>query len=150
MIGKLPNRFNVFTEQSFALYVLDHYSVHLMPEDRQVQFKKGYVLVIVCGGITGDIQINDTSCHRDLKKHYRDLEMKLMLEQLEKDLIKIPSPSRNEMMCMLLQAWETLEIDTKTEFKSLFMINALDESEDYLVSDKLFALIGDEMVDFRK
>ena len=51
---------------------------------------------------------------------------------------------------MLLQAWETLEIDTKTEFKSLFMINALDESEDYLVSDKLFALIGDEMVDFRK
>ena len=73
-----------------------------------------------------------------------------MLEQLEKDLIKIPSPSRNEMMCMLLQAWETLEIDTKTEFKSLFMINALDESEDYLVSDKLFALIGDEMVDFRK
>ena len=51
---------------------------------------------------------------------------------------------------MLLQAWETLEIDTKREFKSLFMISALDESEDYLVSDKLFALIGDEMVDFRK
>ena len=30
------------------------------------------------------------------------------------------------------------------------MTNALDGSEDYLVSDKLFALIGDEMVDFRK
>ena len=73
-----------------------------------------------------------------------------MLEQLEKDPIKIPSPSRNEMISMLLQAWETLEIDTKREFKSLFVTNALDGSEDYLVSDKLFALIGDEMVDFRK
>ena len=73
-----------------------------------------------------------------------------MLEQLEKDAIKIPSPSRNEMMSMLFQAWETLEIDTKRKFKSLFVTNALDGSEDYLVSNKLFVLIGNEMVDFRK
>ena len=32
-----------------------------------------------------------------------------MLEQLEKDPIKVPSPSRNGMMSMLLQVWETLE-----------------------------------------
>ena len=150
MINKLPNRFNMFTEQSFAIYVLDDYSLHLMPEVRQALFKKGYVLVIIGGGITGDIQINDTNCHRDLRKHYRDLEMKLMMEQLEKDPIKIPSPSQNDMMPMLLQAWETFEIDTKREFKSLFVTNALDGSEDYLVSDKLFALIGDEIIDFRK
>ena len=73
-----------------------------------------------------------------------------MLEQLEKDPIKIPSPSRNEMMSMLLQAYGTLEIDTKREFNSLFVTNALDGSEDNLVSDKLFALIGDEIVNFRK
>ena len=150
MIDKLPNRFNMFTEQSFAMYVLDDYSVHLMPEVLQALFKEGYVLVIIGGGITGDIQINDTNCHCDLKKHYRDLEMKLMLEQLEKDPIKVPSPSQNQMMSMLLQAWETLETDTKREFKSLFVTNALDGSEGYLASDKLFAVIGDEMVDFRK
>ena len=113
MIDKLPNRFNMFTEQSFAIYVLDDYYIHLMPEVRQAMFKKGYVLVIIGGGITDDIQINDTNCHRDLKKYYWDLEMKLMLEQLEKDPVKISSPSRNEMMSILLQAWETLEIDTK-------------------------------------
>ena len=112
MIDKLPNRSNMFTEQSFAIYVLDDYYVHLMPEVRQAMFKKGYVLVIIGGGITDDIQINDTNCHRDLKKYW-DLEMKLMLEQLEKDPIKISSPSRSEMMSLLLQAWETLEIDTK-------------------------------------
>ena len=54
------------------------------------------------------------------------------------------------MMYMLLQAWETLLIDTKRESKSLFVTKALDRSEDYLVLDKLIALIGDEMADFRK
>ena len=49
---------------------------------------------------------------------------------------------------MLLHAWETLEIDSKREFKSLFVPNALDEPEDYFVSDKLFPLVGVEMVDF--
>ena len=76
--------------------------------------------------------------------------MKLMLEQLEKDPIKIPSPSQNEMMSILLQAWETHEIHTKREFKSLFVTKALDRSEDQLLQDKLFALTGYEMVHFRK
>ena len=136
----------MFTKQSFAIYVLDGYSVQLMLEGRQASFKKGYILVIISGGITGDIQISDKNCHRGFKNHYRDLEMKLILEQLEKDPIKIPSPLRNEMMSMLLQAWETLECDTKREFKSLFVTNTLDWSEDYLVPDKLFALIGDEII----
>ena len=39
------------------------------------------------------------------------------------------------------------EIERK--FKSLFMTNTLEGSQYYLVSDKLFALIGDE-IDFQK
>ena len=76
-----------------------------------------------------------------------------MLQQLGKigkNLTKIPSPSRNEMMSMLLASWEKLQIDTEKQFKSLFFINALDGSEDYLVSDKLYALIGEEMLYFQK
>lgn len=65
--------------------------------------KNGYVLVVIGGGI--GVQINDTNCHHHLKVGYRDLEMKLMLE---KDPAKIPSPSRNDMMSMLLKAWESL------------------------------------------
>ena len=73
-----------------------------------------------------------------------------MLEQLEKDPVKIPSPSRDEMMSMLLKAWESLQTDIKREFKSLFVTNSLDGSEDYLVSNKLFSLIGEEMKTLRK
>ena len=113
-----------------------------MPEVKQALLKKGYVLVVIGGGITGDIQINDTSCHHNLKKHYREFEMNLMLEQLNNDPNKILSPSRDEMMRMLLKSWELLDVDTEREFKSLFVTNALDGSEDYLVSDKLYALVG--------
>ena len=143
MIDKLPNRFNMFIEQFFGIDVLDDYSVHLMPEVRQALFKKGYALVIIGGGITGDIQINDTNCHCDFKKYYRDLEIKLILQQLEK--IQLKFPLLRETRCE-----EILEIDTKREFKSLFVTKALDGSEDYIVLDKLFALIRDQMVDFGK
>ena len=51
---------------------------------------------------------------------------------------------------MLLASWEKLQIDTEKEFKSLFVTDALVGSEDYLVSDKLYALIGEEMLNFRK
>ena len=149
MIKQLPNRFNMFTEKAYVIYVLDDYSVHLIPEVRQALLKKRYVLVVIDGGITGDMQINDTSCYHDLKKHCREFEMTLMLEQLNNDPNKIPSPSRDEMMRMLLKAWELLDVDTEREFKSLFVTNALDGLEDYLVSDKLYALVGNEMVKFR-
>ena len=72
-----------------------------------------------------------------------------MLEQLNNDPNKIPSPSRDEMMRMLLNARELLDVDTERHFKSLFFTNALDGSEDYLVSDKLYALVGNDMVKFR-
>ena len=149
MIKQLPNKFNMFTEKGYTIDVLDDYCVHLMPEVRQVLLKNGYILVVIGGGITGDIYINDTSCHHNLKKHYREFEMNLMLEQLNNDPNKIPSPSRDEMMRMFLKAWELLDLDTEREFKFLFVTNALDGSEDYLVSDKLYALVGNETVKFR-
>ena len=119
-----------------------------MPEVRQALLKRGFVLVFIGGGITGDIQINNTSCNHNLKKH-REFEMNLMLEQLNNNPNKIPSPSRDEMMRMLLKTWELFDVDTEREFKSLFVTNPWDGSEDYLVSDKLYALVGNEMVKFR-
>ena len=150
MVKHLPYLFNMFTEQGYAIYVLDDYSVHLMPEVGQALLKKGYVLIVIGGGITGDIQINDTSCHHFLKKNYREFEMELMLKKLTEEPGKIPSHSRDEMMSMLSKAWNILDVDTAKEFKRLFVTNALDGSEDFLVSDKLYALVGNDMVKFRE
>ena len=68
-ISNLTNRYNMFSEKDFAIYVLDDYAVHLMPEVRQALYDRGYVLVVMGGGITGDLQVNDTHTHRALKRH---------------------------------------------------------------------------------
>ena len=42
-----------------------------MPEVKSALLKRGYILVGIGGGVTGDIQINDTDIHSPLKKKYR-------------------------------------------------------------------------------
>ena len=149
-IMNLPNRFNPFTCKDFAIYVLDDYAVHLMPEVRKLLWERGYVLIIIGGGITGYIQENDTHVHRALKREYRDLEAELMLSMLQKNNAKIPSPSRDDVMKMIATAWNKLNVDHTRSFKTLFVTNSLEGSEDYLVSYRLFKLIGDSMVSFQK
>eukprot|EP00794_Sanderia_malayensis_P013649 gene13649-15078_t len=148
-IANLPNCHNIFTAKNYAVYVSDDYSVHLMPEVKAALLKRGYIYVGIGGGITGDIQINDTDVHAPLKAKYRQLEMELMLRQLQSDPKKIPSPSRDEMMSMLNESFSALDIDFCTRFKSLWVTNALDGSEDHMVSDKLFRLVGEDLVKYR-
>ena len=51
---------------------------------------------------------------------------------------------------MIATAWNKLYGDHVRGFKTLFVINSFDGSKDYLLSDRLFKLIGDSMVSFRK
>ena len=51
-----------------------------MPEFKEALLKRGYVPVILGGGVTGDIQINDTDLHSKLKAKYRKLEHSLMVD----------------------------------------------------------------------
>ena len=58
-IKHLPNRSDIFRNPiPYAIYVLDDYAVHLMKEVRDELLKRGYILVIIGGGITGDIQVS--------------------------------------------------------------------------------------------
>ena len=74
--------------------------------------------------------------------------MALMLKKLEIDKNKVPPPNREEMTNMLLAAWKETDVDFTAVFKKLFVTNKFDGSEDFLVSDKLFSLIGDDMLEF--
>ena len=149
-IKNLPNRSNPWMKSNYAIYVLDDYAVHLMPEVRRELFKLGYILVIIGGGITGDIQINDTHFHGPLKAKYREIEMAEMLKKLEKYPNKIPSPDRDEMMKWTVKALDQINVNAEQAFKHLFVTTALDGSEDLLVSQRIMKLVGEEMIEFRK
>ena len=114
-----------------------------MSKVRKALYQRGYVLVLMGGGIAGFIQANDTDLHHHLKNHYRNEDMALMLKKLEVDKNKVPAPNRKEMINMLLAAWKETDVDFTSVFKKLFVTNKFDGSEDFLVSDKLFFLIGD-------
>ena len=73
-----------------------------------------------------------------------------MLEMLNEHPNKIPSPTRDDIMRMLVEAWQSLNVDPVNGLKENFLLNAFDGSEDHLVSDKLYAMVGPEMVTFRK
>ena len=46
---------------------------------------------------------------------------------------------------MLCKAMANVTLDKVKAFKSLFLTNALDGSEDHLVSDRIFRLIGEDI-----
>ena len=97
-ISHLKNRANPFTESNNAIYILDDYSVHVNKEVRQALRAKGYIPICISGGITGDIQINDTHAHHKLKMAYREQEARLMLEMLDEHPNKIPAPTRDDII----------------------------------------------------
>ena len=111
---------------------------------------RGYILVIYSGGITGDVQTNDTSYHQPLKASYRNKEVQLMLTQLRDNPNKISIPARDDMMEMLMEACAEVKskLDIQLAYKN-FITNAFDGSEDALMSGKLYDLAGVEMSEFR-
>ena len=134
----------------FKLITLDDYSVHLDDSLRKILLDRGYILVVTGGGITGDIQVNDTALHGSLKKAYRNAESSLELKQLEAHPDKLPSPSRAQMIDMLCKSFDTVQFDSELAFKRNFLSNKLDGSEDHLVSSELYNLVKAEVVEFRK
>ena len=125
-INNLLNRFNPFTQKNYAIYIPDDYAVHLMPEIRKALYERGFILLVMGGGLTGFIQADDTDLHRCLKALYRHEEMNLMLKMLEKDKNKVPSPNREDMVKMLLSTWKDVPNNFAQVFKKLFVTNALD------------------------
>ena len=149
-IGNLKNRFNIFTQKNNALYILDNFSVHCQSEVKQKLLQRGYIPVIMGGGITGDPQTNDTHLHHQLKAKYQYHRSELMLQKLCSNPEKIPNPTRDEMMRMLYDSWNEIDICATKALKHNFLLNKLDGSEDYLVTDKLMSLVGDEVKAFRQ
>ena len=150
-IEKLPTIPTAFTPEKRIIFNLDDYSAHLPKEVEDALHKKGYFFIVIGGGITGDVQVNDTSYHQSVKSAYRDLEMELMLDLLKTDPTKIPTPTRDQMIEMFDKAWDKTcsDVDNEQAFKTNMMTLAFDGREDHLASRKPMHLVGDEMLKFR-
>ena len=132
------------------MYILDDYSVHITDEVKKALLAKGYILVVIGGGITEDVQCNDTHVHHTLKKEYHEIEAEKIMEMLKSNPGKIPSPSRDDVMSMLSTAWNSLDLDVNEALKQNFITSAFDGSDDYKVRESLYLLVYSEMDKFRQ
>ena len=80
-------------------------NAHLGDHVKKALHNKGYLLRIIPGGITGDVQRNDTEFHHPVKTYYRTLKMELMLERLRQNPESFPSRSRDKKMKMFHASW---------------------------------------------
>ena len=63
-------------------------------EVRAAFLSKGYIPIIMGGGIIGDCLINDTHLHSKLKSSYREQESALMIEKFKEDPKKDSSANK--------------------------------------------------------
>ena len=92
-----PNKCKIFT--------LDDYSAHLDTAVKEALWKKGYFLVVLPLGITGELKVNDTDMHHPFKALYCDKESALMIEKLQEHPNEVPSLTRDDIMNMWKFVW---------------------------------------------
>ena len=119
------------SQQKATILMLDNYSVHLSKSARALLIHKGYIPVYIGGGITGDIQVNDTHFHHPLKTAYREKEQRLMLEKLGMSPDKVPSPDRQEMMNLFRESTDEVldRLDIGLVLKHNFLLKNLGGEE---------------------
>ena len=73
-----------------------------MSEIKEALLKGVYVPVFIVVRVTADIQVNETDLHAPLKAKYWEQEQSLMIDQLRANPRKIPQPTQDDMLRMLI------------------------------------------------
>ena len=148
LIKQLPYCFNMFTENISDLLFMYWMIMQCVLMSRiQKELYMDIFLPSLAGYHCWYLNQRHTFAHSKKQKLW-EFEMQLMLKWLEENITKIPPPSQHVMMFKTIKSWKLLQIDNERDSKSLFIMNTLDASEDFLVSDKLLVLIGNRMVKF--
>ena len=92
-----------------------------MPEIKEVLIKRSYTHVIIGSGVTRDIQVNDSDLHAPLKAKYQELEQPLIISQLRANSKKIPQPTEDDMIRLLVESFKSLETDVVNCLKALWV-----------------------------
>ena len=100
---------------------------------------RGYVRVLIGGGLSGCVQVNDTHCHGPLSKDYQAAEMQILMNLSEEFPDYLPSLSKNDCINILLPLWCSPKRHEYAArgFLDNMLTNALDGSQDALASESI-------------
>ena len=136
---RFPQRTNPHNVEDYGIVSLDDYNAHLQPELFAVFLAKGWILIIMDGGLTSIDQVNDTDCHEHLHAAHRDVETEYLNAERVKDPHVMPKMDRDVAFDIITRAWVRcgFNMGFAAAFKKRFLTNELDGSEDHLVASEL-------------
>jgi len=120
----------ITAETPWRILFLDKYSGHLGKKVHEAAHAKRYILLIIPGGLTPDVQVCDTDMNRPFKKFYRDIEDQWTLMQRSNG-VALPTPTRELMLQWAVRSFEQLDFQNIANgFKRNGLMLALDGTED--------------------
>ena len=103
----------------FTAKVLDQFEAHLTEAVLQAALDKHMILLIIPGGLTGDIQPCDTDLNRPLKVKYREMEQAWLLMQLsQKTLVQSEEPDNDAVDHSLTPTRELVTLWARESYKA--------------------------------
>ena len=124
-----------------VVIVLDWFAPHLDEAVDNLVHDACASVLRIGGGITGDVQVGDTHRHGPYTAAYREIETHENNQQLRLRPWKLPDCSRQMVLDRAVNAWSDVpHLQCEREWKQDGVLNALDGSEDGMLTEDLFAL----------
>ena len=116
-------------------------------------WRKGYIRVVIGGGLSSCVQVCDTKLHGDLSRDYVDGETIMLMIVAGRHPDFLPALKREDCVGLLRPLWEAPErhVTASRGFKENMLTNSFDGTEDALASTAIARLWHDLNMDsFRK
>ena len=92
-------------ESESTIVMLDWYSAHLSSEVQDLITRKGHILLLHGGGVTGMEQINDTHLHALVQRRMEELETVEFYNQRRDNPSKVARLSRQNIVDIVREMW---------------------------------------------
>ena len=125
----------------WRILMCDAYAPHFNEAIAKLAWQHRYVVIMIGGGATGVVQVNDTHLHGPLSKEYMSLEMAEAFAKLQADPDGCPGRTREQCITDLVILWRRagLHLRASEGFKQNMLTSALTGSEDHLASSEVAA-----------
>lgn len=120
----------------WKILLLDAYRPQMSESIRKLAWNRGFVVLIVGGGCTAIVQVNDTDLHQHLRRLYTELESADLMRQARLNPGATPIPKPENCIGWMTKVWLKLDLHrhAASGFKSTGITCALDGSEDQMMT----------------
>jgi hypothetical protein len=118
----------------WRIIIADDFSAHKTQRVFDLCFSRGYILIVLGGGITPVLQTCDTDLNQAVKREYIQRETEVLIQQMQ-DGITVPSCTPEDCIEMMADVLQNMDLHYAAAegYKKTGLTVALDGSEDHMI-----------------